>query len=258
MALIIAAVEGVCYTTAYLIWRDAAVHMTFMDVALATASCVIGVSGYLCYFESILEGQVAIVGTISAAYPALVVVGAMLFLGEGLTVHQAMGVVAIIAGVMVLSYEPDPGAAHSLSKRSLSFALMAFMAWGIWSLTQKVAIEAITPGNMFGFYVVSALTAPVLYAWARRVRPAPSDDGDPTRLIWVVGGLALFLNFIGAISYTFALGDGNASLVVPVTSAYPIITALVAVALLKERVSWVQGVALVVVVAGLVMVGLTV
>ncbi len=258
VAMIIALVEGVAYTIAYLVWGDPSVDISLWEAVLATASCVIGISGYLCYFESILQGQVAIVGTISAAYPVMVVLGAMLILGEGLTVVQAAGVFAIIGGVMALSYEPNPGAANSLNRRSLVFALLAFFLWGIWSLTQKVAIDAVTAGNMFGFYIISSLTAPVLYAWARRVRPVHLKGEDPTRLAWVMGGFALLLNVLGAFAYTYALEGGNASLVVPVTSAYPIATALLAVAFLKEKVSWPQTAALVFVVVGLVMIGMTV
>ncbi len=257
VALIIAVVEGICYSVAYIVWRDTSVHIGLWDAVLATSSCLIGISGYLCYFESIMEGQVAIVGTISAAYPVLVVIGALLLLGEGLGAVPALGVVAIIGGVMALSYEPNPGGAHSLSRRSLMFALLAFFAWGVWSLTSKVAVDAVGAGNMFGFYIISSLTAPVLYAWARKVRPVRTREEDPTRLAWTLGGVALLLNVFGAFAYTYALEGGNASLVVPVTSAYPIVTALLAVAVLRERVTLAQAVALLVVVAGLVMIGIT-
>lgn len=257
VALIIAVVEGILYTIAYFAWRDTSMEIGFWDAVLATASCLIGISGYLCYFESILEGQVAIVGAISAAYPVLVVIGAVLLLAEDLNSVQVAGVVAIIGGVMALSYEPDPGKAHSLNKRSLTFAVLAFFAWGVWSLTSKVAVEAVGAGNLFGFYIISSLTAPLMYAWARRVRPGRLNNEDPTRAAWMLGGVALMLNVFGAFAYTYALESGNASLVVPVTSAYPIVTALLAVAVLKERVSRAQAVALLTVVAGLVMIGIT-
>lgn len=257
VALIIAVVEGAMYTVAYIAWRDTSVDISFWEAVLATASCLIGISGYLCYFESILEGQVAIVGTISAAYPVLVVVGAVLLLAENLSIVQAAGVVAIIGGVMALSYEPNPGTAHSLNRRSLTFAVLAFFAWGVWSLTSKVAVEAVSAGNLFGFYIISALTAPVIYAWARRVRPVKSAKESPTAAAWTLAGFALALNVFGAFAYTYALEGGNASLVVPVTSAYPIVTAMIAVAVLKERVSWPQALALLTVVSGLVMIGIT-
>ena len=254
VALLIAVVEGSMYVVAYAVLREPH-DFTLYEIAIASASCIIGISGYLCFFESILDGQVAIAGTISAGYPALTVIGAVLLLSETLSGLQAVGVVLIIVGVVGLSYEPDPRAINAIGKRSLMFAGLAFFAWGGWSLSSKVAIDMIGPGNIFAFYILSSLTAPVLYAWLRTVWPARAVPGFPARRAWAFGAIALALNVFGAFAYSYALDTGNASLVVPISSAYPIVTALLAMALLRERVNVVQGIALVGVVAGLVLIG---
>ena len=255
VALLIAVVEGVLYSLAFLVWREPN-DISLCEGALATVSCVVGLTGYLCYFESILEGQVAIAGTISAGYPALTVVGAVVFLSESLLITQVIGVALIIAGVVAISYEPNPNAANAMNRRSLMFAALAFFAWAFWSLSQKVAIGMVGPGNMFGFYVISSVTAPLLYAWFRSVWPARTGTSSPTRISWSFGAVALALNVFGAFAYTYAMDEGSASLVVPISSAYPIVTALVAVALLKERVNIVQALSIVGVVAGLVTIGI--
>src|SRR5437867_9813523 len=54
--------------------------------------------GWLLYFQAIIYGPIAIVGTLSAAYPALTVLFARVFLREGLTVLQYLGVALVIAG----------------------------------------------------------------------------------------------------------------------------------------------------------------
>lgn len=256
VALLIAVVESVMYTTAFLVFRED-VPISLADGALALGSCVIGVLGFLCFFESLMDGQVAIAGTISAAYPALTVVGALVFLAETLTAAQGLGVAIIIAGVVALSYEPNPGSANATPKRSLIFAFLAFGLWGLWSLTSKMAIDRVGAGNLFGFYVMSSLTAPVLYYWFRRMRPGGQTGLSPTRTAWVLGALGLAVNVVGALTYSFALEDGNASLVVPISSAYPIVTVVLAIGVLKEKISKLQGLALAVVVIGLVMIGLT-
>lgn len=256
VALLIAAVESVMYIVAWLYWHEP-VDITAPDFILALGSCVVGVVGYLCFFESIMDGQVSIAGTISAAYPALTVIGALLLLSEGLTSTQAAGVVAIIGGVVALSYEPNPSSPGAMPKRSLIFALLAFGLWGLWSLSSKMAIDRIGAGNIFGFYVLSSLTAPVLYAWFRRVRPGGPRSQNPGGRIWAFGGMGLGLNVTGAFAYSFALEQGSASLVVPISSAYPLVTVLLAVALLRERVTALQAVSLAVVVSGLVMIGIT-
>ena len=195
---------------------------------------------------------------ITSVIIALSVVGAMFLLSETLTAAQAVGIVAIIGGVIALSYEPNPGSANSLPRRSLMFAVMAFFLWGAWSLSSKAAIDRIGAGNLFGFYILSSLTAPLLYAWVRRVKPGGLPGTDPSRKAWLLGGLALLLYVVGAFAYSYALQEGNASLVGPVSSAYPIVTVVIALALLKERISKAQTMALVAVVAGLVFLGITV
>ncbi|MEM2891683.1 MAG: EamA family transporter [Thermoplasmata archaeon] len=256
MALLVTLVETPLYAMGFLTFRNE-IDMSAWDAVFATSTCLLGLAGYLCFFESIVDGQVAIAGTISAAYPVLVVLGAIVFLSESMTLVQAFGVLLIIGGVLALSYEPEPGTAHAITRRSLTFAFLAFFAWGVWGLFSKVAVEKITAGNLFGFYVISSLTAPLLYSWVRRVRPPANVPKSPTRKAWSFGAVALATNVFGAMAYSYALEVGNASLVVPTSSAYPIVTVVLAVALLKEKVHRTQWLWLAAVLAGLILVGLT-
>jgi len=187
IAVLIAVVDGLVYFLGFYYWRDN-MPIAFGDGVLAATSCIVGAVAYICYFESITDGQIVIAGTISAAYPALTVIGALVFLSETLTTTQAISLVAIIGGVIALSYEPNPGSEHAMPRRSLFFALFAFVLWGFWGLTSKMAINAVGPGNIFGFYVVSSLIVPFAYVSFRRVRPEPSRAGDASRTAWVLGG----------------------------------------------------------------------
>jgi len=256
VALIITAVEAPMYTVAYLLWREE-VAIGLDDALLSAGSCMIGIMGFLCFFESIMDGPVAIAGTISAAYPALTVVGAIILLSEALSVVQAIGIVAIIGGVIALSYEPNPASTHAITRRSLVFSFLAFMLWGLWSLTSKMAIDRIGAGNLFAFYILSSITAPLLYGWFRRVRPGGLPSTDPSRRAWLLAAVGLSLNVGGAYAYTFALEGGSASLVVPISSAYPLVTIVLAVSFLRERLNLFHIPALASVVSGLVLIGMT-
>jgi transporter family protein len=256
IAVLIAVVDGLVYFLGFCYWRDN-LPIAFGDGVLAATSCIVGAVAYICYFESITDGQIAIAGTISAAYPALTVIGALAFLSETLTTTQAISLVAIIGGVIALSYEPNPGSEHAMPRRSLFFALLAFVLWGFWGLTSKMAINAIGPGNIFGFYVLSSMIVPFAYVLFRRVRPERSRAGDPSRTAWVLGGAALALNVCGVFAFSFALNAGFASLVVPISSAYPLVTVVLAVALLREKLDRLHVIALVFVIVGLTVIGLT-
>jgi transporter family protein len=256
IAVLIAVVDGLVYFLGFYYWRDN-MPIAFGDGVLAATSCIVGAVAYICYFESITDGQIAIAGTISAAYPSLTVIGALVFLSETLTTTQAISLVAIIGGVIALSYEPNPGSEHAMPRRSLFFALLAFVLWGFWGLTSKMAINAVGPGNIFGFYVVSSLIVPFAYVSFRRVRPERSRAGDPSRTAWVLGGTALALNVCGVFAFSFALNAGFASLVVPISSAYPLVTVVLAVALLHEKLDRLHVIALAFVIVGLTVIGLT-
>ena len=81
-------------------------------------------------YQSIVYGPISIVGTLSAAYPALTVIFANRFLGESLSPFQVVGVVGVIAGCLSLAYSPpDPwgrrprsAGCHSRRRRSCSGA----------------------------------------------------------------------------------------------------------------------------------------
>jgi len=68
IAVLIAVVDGLVYFLGFCYWRDN-LPIALVDSVLAVTSCIIGAVAYLCYFESITDGQIAIAGTISPAYP---------------------------------------------------------------------------------------------------------------------------------------------------------------------------------------------
>ena len=245
-------VEGLMYFAGFWCWRNsAAVGLEYG--ALAAVSAFLGTVAYLCFFESVVAGQLAMVATISAAYPSLTVIGAVAFLSESLTVGQVVGVVAIICGIAALSYERNPHSEYSTPRRSLSFALLAFALWGLWSLTAKIAVSKIGAGNVFGFYVMSSVICPLVFLWFRSTRIDPlSVKGSWAP--WVFGAAGIALNVSGTLVFTFALNMGLASLVVPISSAYPLVTVMVALLLLGEKLNRLQLAALACVITGLLVI----
>jgi len=255
IAGLVVVIEGMIYFAGFFFWHNNAV-IDLEYGAFAAASAFVGMVAYLCFFESVVEGQVAIVGTISAAYPSLTVIGALAFLSESLTATQLVGVAAIICGIVALSYERNPHSRYSIPRRSLFFALLALALWGFWSLTAKIAVSKIGPGNVFGFYVISSVTVPLVYIWFRRIRSGPLNVEKPSWVSWIFGAAGLALNVTGTLVLSFALSIGLASLVVPISSAYPLVTVTVALPFLGEKVNRLQLTALACVITGLLMIAI--
>lgn len=115
----------------------------------------------------------------------------------------------------------------------LVYSLLSLFTWGLWGFFGKVASRSIS-GE--GLVLVSSLgwaaTFPILFMVFRtHLRPS-LGSGD---LAW--GILAGAAGSLGMLFFYFALERGEASRVVAITAAYPLITALCAFLLLGEEFS---------------------
>ena len=77
-----------------------------MFLMLGLLAYVLDGIAWIFYYQSIVYGPISIVGTLSAAYPALTVILANRFLGETLSYYQLAGVICVVAGCLGLAYSP--------------------------------------------------------------------------------------------------------------------------------------------------------
>ena len=71
--------------------------------SIAFASGALNILGVFCYLQAIAKGKVALVSTISALYPLLVIILAMFFLQESLTSKQFLGAAFGIIAITLLA-----------------------------------------------------------------------------------------------------------------------------------------------------------
>jgi len=193
--------------------------------------------GWLLYFQSIVHGPIAIVGTLSAAYPALTVLFARFFLGEALTLLQYVGVALVIGGCIGLSYAPAAAGTMSGDRRWIPLSFAALLAWGFSSTLVKAAYRL--PGadeiNMLVFNTLGAFLTLGIYG-LRHGRQGVHDRREWTRSFVPMGMLAG-----GDIGFIVATRYGPVSLTTPLSGAYPIVTVLFARLVLNERTTLGQG-----------------
>jgi transporter family protein len=117
----------------------------------------------------------------------------------------------------------------------LGFAVLALVFWGITGVTQKLSTNAISSERSFLWFcwAMVALSAVVLLV----ARP---HAGLATIVVVssIAGGA---LNGLGAWTSFRALeSGGKASIVISLISLYPLLTVLLAVIFLGERLTWLQ------------------
>lgn len=86
---------------------------------------------------------------------------------------------------------------------------------------------------------------------------ASSSGGEPVAawlIVVAAVGSAVLAGLIGQIAYYQALGHADTSLVVPITSAYPLIAAMASIAIFREPVTWPKLLGAALIVAGVVLV----
>lgn len=130
----------------------------------------------------------------------------------------------------------------------LWWSLVSVASWGTWGVVVKFALQGLAWPQLFVFSTATlvAVAALVLVA-ARPVLAVPTE----TLLPAIVASL---LGSIGTITLYVALtAGGRASVVIPLTAAYPVVTAALSVAILREGVDATKVAAVVLFVAATVL-----
>jgi uncharacterized membrane protein len=114
----------------------------------------------------------------------------------------------------------------------LRYALLSIFWWGVFGFLSKIGSAKASPSQMQILFTVGML--PLVAAALLRGKI------DRDRLGAAYGMLIGVLAGLGGIAYFAAMQAGTASLVGPVTSLFPLLTVLLAVGILKERMNWIQ------------------
>jgi drug/metabolite transporter (DMT)-like permease len=195
-----------------------------------------GQMGYYTYVEAAKRGPISIVGSATASYPVMVVIVAIVFLGETMTLLQGIGVVVIMTSIIALSYLHDRLRDKSVAAKGYYvICIVTVLFWGLWAIFTKLALIGISnfaflaiyafvvPPITYGYYALSRIKIKDIWPkWGRAVKIAIISS--------IVGNLAFFVEIA-------AVDDGPAAIVFPLVASTPVVVVLLAFAFLKERLS---------------------
>jgi drug/metabolite transporter (DMT)-like permease len=110
------------------------------DLALIALSGVLLFLGDILYFRCVETIGIWIATPLSSVYPLFVTGIAYLFLGEGVTAPQTMGIFLIVGGIMVLTFRSPPEEGKASSMSSSLFGLAAAFMWAISLVAIRVVL----------------------------------------------------------------------------------------------------------------------
>jgi drug/metabolite transporter (DMT)-like permease len=204
----------------------------------ATAFAIFAVVGlifpalvtFLNFASNRLTGP-TVAGTVSSTTPLFAVLGAILFLGETLSLAAMAGTAAIVLGVFALT---GRGADRPRS-------------WAAWVILLPLAGAAIRGGAQAAVkgglvlwpdpfvaalvgYTVSSVT---IFAGNRALVQRASASLDRRGVLWFM--LVGFCNGLGVLAMYAALNRGQVSVVSPLVATYPLFTLALSALFLREE-----------------------
>lgn len=130
-------------------------------------------------------------------------------------------------------------------------AMVTLIFWGIAPIFGKIGLVKISPmlGLAIRSFVISIIMLVMVFATG-----AYKEFGTITLKGFSFIALeGIFASLIGHFAYYYALKFGETSRVVPIASAFPIITLIIAVSFLSEKMTIFKGGGMILIVAGVIL-----
>jgi drug/metabolite transporter (DMT)-like permease len=203
-------------------------------VALAALGPV-AVAAYAGFYRALELGPIAIVSPIASSNGAIVVLLAVLVLGESLTALQALGCVLVLGFIGLAALEPGGGRVEE-SANGIRLALVTSLSFGIYLF----GLAAISEELGWLLPVLVARTAAVAILAAVAAARPPPRRGSLGRLgvLGCVGAGAL--DAAGYLAFNRGGEIGEVAITSAAAAAYPVIPILVGLLALRERIAWSQ------------------
>ncbi len=210
-------------------------------------------AAYAGFYRALELGPIAIVSPIASANGAVVVLLAVLVLGESLTAVQALGCFLVLGFIVLAAREPDGRARRTGDGSGIRLALIASVAFGGYLFALATMSDDL--GWLVPILIARSVTVAIVAAVAV-ARPPPSP-GVARAGIGVLGCVgAGLLDASGYLVFNRGAEIGEVAITSAAASAYPVIPILVGLFALRERIAWHQLVGVAGVLCGMVVLSL--
>ena len=137
--------------------------------------------------------------------------------------------------------------------KAIVFSLLAVLFWGAAPALEKLGLARVSPLAALSIRGITIAGVMLVIIVA---------GGQFREIAQVRGSALLFLvlaavsaGIIGQIFYFSALKIEQSSIVVPIVGAYPLVTAILGVLILKESLTWAKGTGIILSIMGVIMLG---
>jgi len=212
-------------------------------VLWACLASVLGTTGLIAFYLGMAAGALSIVAPIAGAGAAIPVIWGLAG-GDHPSGYQELGFAAALIGVVLASFERKPEAARLAA--GVGWAAIAMLAFGAY----YIPMHAASHGDFLWAAFIFRLTSTTLIAAAWLVLRPPRARRADLPVLASIG----ILDTGGNVFFAAASAKGLVSVVSILASLYPVVTVLLARAVLKERVHRSQELGIALALAGIVLI----
>ncbi|MBI2656832.1 EamA family transporter [Candidatus Woesearchaeota archaeon] len=120
-----------------------------------------------------------------------------------------------------------------------AYFVLILLAWGLWGFFGKYALKFINPISLILYETIGAIIFQITVL-AFLFYSKHKFDANNTGIS--IAMLVALFGVIGTILFFFTLSKTKASVLVPLTALYPVVTVLLSIIFLKEKVTLAQGI----------------
>ncbi len=204
-------------------------------------------ASWLCYFKALQLGDVNKVAPMDKSSTVLTILLAFIFLGEPVSIPQALGVVGIGVGtlLMIAKKEVEDGKPHS--KAWLVYAFLSAVFASLTSIFGKIGVENVESNLGTAIRTIVVLVMAWGMVFVTGEQKGIRSIGKKSWVFLFLSGITTGLSWL---CYYRALQDGPASVVVPIDKLSILVTIVFSWIVLKEKLTPKAAVGLVLILAG--------
>lgn len=217
----------------------AGANISALAMGLSALAAVIYSAGYLFFFKGFEKGNVSIVAATMNLWAVFTMIVAFFFMGQRLSALQTWGVALIIFGATLasLNWSDIRTRGFQLSLGVKEAALGAFFFGIYWNVSEIISEEI---GWLLTTLFIKLGIVIFLLAFSFLVKQPINLSNADAKTKFTVGIMGVVE--VGAVALVnFGLTIGDAILITPIASALSVVTIMLAIIFLKEKVSKIQG-----------------
>ncbi len=197
-----------------------------------TAALVAGLlacAGNVAYYHALNSGaKAATVVPLTALYPLLTIGLAVLLLREKLNLVQVGGVLLSLAAIYLFNVSSSEGVFSS----GLGYALLPIAFWGVAGFLQKISTNHLSGELSCLWFLAAFIPVATAILWRE-----PLTGQVPPKVWALAAALGLFFALGNFALLEACASQGKASVVVPLTALYPVVSVPIAILFFGERIA---------------------